>query len=1174
MQHDCQIRYRMQKSIIFLLAWFLCSSAIFAHVNETGHLEQHFKNPPADAKVRTWWHWINGNVSSEGITADLEAMKAVGIQEVQLFNVNLSNPPGVAAYLSETWLDLLQFSVSEAGRLGMEFTLHNGPGWSSSGGPWITPEYAMQELVFSELTFKGGQVFNDILPQPPTRLEYYRDIAVLAFPKPQSGERIDDIDIKSLSGRVRNHLYPDAKLIPEKAVVHKTDIIDLSSKVSPEGRLKWDAPEGEWIILRIGHTPTGKMNVLGSHGGQGLECDKMSKTAVDVFWQGGISPILDKLDTLVGSVLTNILIDSYEVGTTNWTSGFKKEFLRLRGYDCSDYLPALAGYYIESGEISERFLWDFRRTIGDLMAENYYGHFRDKCHEHQLKFSVEPYWGPFDNMQVGATGDIVMCEFWSGELAFFDSPKFVSSIAKLNGSSIVGAEAFTDMGGWSRHPADFKVIGDKAWAQGINRFILHTYIHQPWNVPPGLTLGPHGVDFNRLNTWWNQSKTFFEYLARGQYLLQQGRTVADFLLFTGESSPNDGFLMPEIKAMGYDYDLIGANKLASLIVKDGLICTPFGDEYKALVLPESKWMTAETLEKLKKLAKSGAMIIGPKPQKSPSLFKYPECDVQVVQLSEELWSTGLIRSGKVLDFINRSRLAPDFSLENGSIEGYSYIHRKAEDTDIYFVANSLKASRGESFRFRICGMQPELWNAETGEITKAPVWKDNGDGTTGVRIQLESEGSVFVVFRNPITAKSHIESVAMELEKPKADLLPNLKIINAEFGTFLPDGLVDVTEVVAKSVLNNSLQVRASRDLCSCDPAPGYKKELRIIYQLGDVVQEINAMETEFLKLHTSGHGELKILKAVFGKFEGGIAGIPVSASVVDVTEKIQSMVSLGEVEILVNDNLFNVEPDNNRQKALRIVYSTNGAEHTLTVRKGSALKLAQAMPEPRLVSKSGETTFWATPYPGRMTFTTSTGKTKTLKVKSVPEPIVLSGAWDVNFPSAIGNAVHTSFDELLSWANATIEDIRYFSGTASYKKQFHVPAGFVKKGHALQLDLGDVKVIAEVILNGKNLGILWKVPYLVNLDDAVKKGNNTLEVKITNLWPNRLIGDEQLPLDYVRKGNDVAEWPDWLLNKTDRPTNRVTLPAFKHWNVDSALLPSGLIGPVKLIMYKEIKID
>ncbi len=1146
----------------------LCSSAIFARVDQAGSLVQNFKNPPADAKARTWWHWMNGNVTKTGITADLEAMKEVGIQEVQLFNVNLANPLGEAVYLSENWLNMLQFSVKEAGRLGMEFTMHNGPGWSSSGGHWITPEYAMQTLVYSEVTFKGGQTFNDKLPQPETRLNFYRDIAVLAFPKPQSNERIDDIDFKSLAGRLRNHLDPDAKLISEKAVVRKASIVDLTSQVSPDGSLKWNAPQGEWVILRIGHTPTGKQNILGSQGGQGLECDKMSKKAVDVFWQGGISPIIEKLDTLVGSVFTNMLIDSYEVGTTNWTNGFNTEFKRLRGYDCMDYLPALAGYYVESGEISERFLWDFRRTIGDLMAENYYGHFRDKCHAHKLKFSVEPYWGPFDNMQVGATGDIVMCEFWSGELAFFDSPKFVSSIAKLNGSAIVGAEAFTDMGGWTRHPAHFKAIGDKAWAQGINRFIIHTYIHQPWNVAPGLTLGPYGVDFNRLNTWWTQGKSFLDYLARGQFLLQQGKTVADVLVFTGESSPNDGLLMPELKALGYDYDLIGANKLASLTVKNRLIYNSFGDEYKVLVLPETKWMTVETLRMLEKLAKSGATIIGTKPHKSPSLSNYPKSDAQVAQLADELWSKGIIRTGKVLDFIKKSKLAPDFSVENGSIDKYSYIHRKAENTDIYFIANSLKVSTEERFRFRVSGKQPEFWNAETGEIMNAAVWKDNGDGTTTVSVQLESEGSVFVVFRNSVATKKNIESLAMVLTKPKADPLLDVKINKAEYGTFLPDGLLDVTDAVAKSVHNNSLNVRAGRELCPYDPAPGYKKELRILYQLGNVVLEKNAMETEYLKLDNNEQAELKIIKAVFGKFERGVSGIPTNNQVYDVTANVKAKVAGGEFEFQVNDSIAVGKPKIETAKVLRVSYTTKSGDRTVTVPAGNVLKLTQELPQSALISKN-EKYLWRTPYPGVMTYATSLGKTKKAKAKSVPKPLVLSGAWELDFP----NIGKVSFPNLISWAESTDDNIRYFSGTASYKKEFIVTKAMLKGDNSLEIDLGSVKEIAEVFVNGQSLGVLWKAPFRISIDKAVKQGINTLEVRVTNLWPNRLIGDEQLPLDYERKGNNIKQWPEWLLNNTERPTSRTTLPFFKHWDKQSNLLPSGLLGPVKLIVYKKVKL-
>ena len=434
----------MKKGITLICMACLCiNMSVFA---QDDTLQEGFINPPASAKARTWWHWLNGNVTRAGITADLEAMKQVGIQEAQIFNADMGYPEGPATFLSSEWLELFKFAASEAERLGLELGFHNGAGWSSSGGPWITPEYAMQTVVYSDTLCRGGEKIKIRLSQPATRLNYYKDIAVLAFPNPQSSERIDDLDIKSLSGKLRNHLEPDMKSIPQSALVHRTDIIDLTSKTSVDGSLEWDAPNGEWVILRVGHTPTGAENRPAVIGGRGLECDKMNKKAVDVYWEGGIKPIIGKLGNLVGTALTNCLIDSYEVGCTNWTTNFDKEFKRLRKYDCMPFLPVLAGYYVDGGEITERFLWDFRRTIGDLITENYYNYFRKLCHEHGMKLSVEPYWGPFNSMEVGDTGDIVMCEFWSGSLAFFDSPKFVASIAHLNGSPIVGAEAFMEDG--------------------------------------------------------------------------------------------------------------------------------------------------------------------------------------------------------------------------------------------------------------------------------------------------------------------------------------------------------------------------------------------------------------------------------------------------------------------------------------------------------------------------------------------------------------------------------------------------------------------------------------------------------------------------------------------------------------------------------------------------------
>ncbi|AJR04502.1 hypothetical protein AW14_13410 [Siansivirga zeaxanthinifaciens CC-SAMT-1] len=1134
-------------------------------------LEQNFQNPPASAKAQTIWFWINGNVSKAGITADLEAMKTVGIQGAILFNVSLGNPEGVAPYLSPKWLELFKFAALEAKRLGLELGFHNGAGWSSSGGPAITPENAMQELVYSETIHSGNTIFKGKLPQPKIKLDYYKDIAILAFPKPKSDVRIHDLDIKSLSHKVRNHLNPDDKTISDLAVIKKSDIIDLTSKLDSDGSLTWKAPAGEWVILRMGHTPTAEMNRFPSDGGRGLECDKMSTQAVDLFWNESIMPIINKLDTLVGSVVKRCHLDSYEVGTTNWTKDFATEFKRLRSYDCHSYLPTLAGYYVESGEASERFLWDFRRTIGDLMAKNYYGRLAALSHQHGMLFSTEPYWGPFDNMQVGESADLVMSEFWSGSLAFFDSPKFVASIAKLNGNNIAEAESFTGMGGWDQHPSKLKAMGDLAWAQGINRFVFHSYVHQPWDVGPGLTLQVFGTDFNRLNTWWNQSKPFVNYINRGQFLLQQGQSVADVLLFTGEASPNDALLMPEIKALGYDYDVIGSNKINELSVRDGLICTTVGDTYHALVLPSTPWMTPKTLAKIEALVNGGAIILGTKPRKSPSLQNYPECDEQVRDTAIKLWDSRLINDLSILDFLKKSKLPPDFSVQQESTEALDFIHRKTADTDIYFVVNTLKESRNLECRFRVTGKQPEFWNAETGEITKASVWKNNGDGTTTVSIPFASEAAVFVVFRISDDLEHHIVSATTALQKPKVEPLPNLKIIKAEYGTFLPDGVVDVTEVVSNSVLNNLLKIQATRDLCVGDPAPGYKKELRIQYKIGQEILEKNAMEREWLEVAAPDSGKLEILKAVFGKFKRGIDGIPPNKPVYDVTDKVNAMVNSGIFEIPVNDS-FSEKKDSSIKKSLRIVYVTNDEEKTVVVSDGGILRLSKVSPESKLNYEDGMLN-WVTPLAGKITYRTSAGKTKTVEVKSVPEPMVLTGAWDVSFPQKNETVLKETFNSLTSWTTSSNDAIRYFSGTASYKKQFEVPSKFFKSNICLQLDLGNVKEIAEVYLNGKNLGILWKAPFRINIDEAVVKGTNTLEVKITNLWPNRLIGDEQLPSDYKYKGSVVNEWPEWLLNNTDRPTNRVTFAAFKHWHKDSKLLQSGLLGPVKIIVSKVEKL-
>jgi len=1151
---------------IFFLFITLCFINCDEKKEENLSLEKGFQNPPNESKARTWWHWISGNVSKSGITKDLEAMKDVGIQEAQLFNVHLGFPKGPVKYLSEEWLDLFKFSAEEAKRLGLELAFHNSAGWSSSGGPWVTEENAMQTVVFSEVVIEGGKTISKKLPQPKTKFKYYKDIAVLAFPKPQETQKIDGLDYKILSERIRNHLLPDTKNISSNAIISREKVINLTSKISKEGFLNWNVPKGEWIILRFGHTPKGTQNRPSPPEAKGLEVDKMSKTAVDTYWKGGVQPIIDKLGDLVGTTVNNCLIDSYEVETTNWTVGFDTQFENLRGYDLTLYLPTLAGYYVESGEVSERFLWDFRRTIGDLIAENYYAHFAELCHKNGIKFSVEPYWGPFDNMQVGATGDIVMCEFWSGGYPFFDSPKFVSSIAHLNGSAIVGAEAFTGIGGWDKHSADIKSIGDQAWAQGITRFIFHTYVHQPWDVAPGLALSYHGFDFNRLNTWWSQSKAYMDYVARSQYLLQQGKNVADVLVFTGESSPNTAFLKPEIKQMGFDYDLIGANKLKDLTVKNGKIYSSVGNAYKILVLPEFNFMKPETLQKVKELVEDGAKVIGKKPKQSPSLTNYPNADEVVTTYVEELWGKDLVKEISIKEVL--SKQIPDFKVESSDKTDLSFIHRKTADADIYFIANARKEAREIKARFRVSGKQPELWNSEKGTKKDLVVFKENEDGTTTVPLQLGMEESVFVVFKKPAKT-NHLIAVETELTEQVLEPLSNLEIVKAEYGTFLQEGLIDITDKVNKAIKNEKLDFKMSRAFCDCDPAMGYKKEFRMEYQIGNTKRQLYAEEREHIEIDAEGKS-LKVLKAVFGKFKAATKGIPENYKTFNVTNKIKKLVANNTFHILISDELIQNQNLKGDKTTLKITYKTDGEERTLFIPRGQTLKLSKDITKPTLVYNE-DAINWITPNVGKITYKKTSGEIKTAEVKNIPKPIDLSNNWEVEFLSISEKNIKETFTELISWSNHKNEEIQHFSGTATYTKEFKLTKDVIKEDKRLELDLGSVAVIAEVFINEKKVSTLWKAPFRVDINDFVTDGKNTLKIKITNLWPNKLIGDESLSLDYERKGNKLKKLPNWLLNNTKRPSQRTTFASWKHWSKDDKLITSGLLGPVKLRVSKII---
>ena len=488
----------------------MCCGALWA-----SELERGFFEPPDSARPWVYGFWINGNINSNGITADLEAMQRVGIGGLTLMDVDVKKgaPKGPAGFGTPAWRALFKHLCGEAHRLGLEVNMHNGPGWTGSGGPWITPELAMQKVVWTETVVSGPDHLDTALAQPETVWNFYRDIAVLAFPAPAGNSHLRALQAKTLlevKPVVTHAVWPS---LAADQVIVRNRIIDLTSRVKTNGHLVWEIPEGRWTILRIGHTPTGKDCHPAQAEGIGPECDKLSKAAAEVMFKGMMGKLVADVGPLVGKTLVSTHIDSWEIGSQNWTPLFPAEFQARRGYDLRAFLPVITGRVVDSLEISERFLWDFRQTISELLLDNYAEYYRELAHRHGLRLSIEGYSVcPTDEMAYAGRADEPMGEVWTrGKFGMSFACTETASAAHVYGKQIVSAEIFTTttQEKWLDYPgaALVKEVGDWAFCEGINRFVIHRYPMQPWrDARPGMSMGATGTHYERTRPGGNSPK--------------------------------------------------------------------------------------------------------------------------------------------------------------------------------------------------------------------------------------------------------------------------------------------------------------------------------------------------------------------------------------------------------------------------------------------------------------------------------------------------------------------------------------------------------------------------------------------------------------------------------------------------------------------------------------------
>lgn len=1086
-------------------------------------MKREFVNPPNSSRPRVWWHWMNGNITPEGITLDLEWMHRVGVAGFTVFEGSINTPqvvPHRLIYMTPEWKKAFNQAVSMAGKLGLEVSIASSPGWSETGGPWVPPSQGMKKMVWSSTRVEGGRRYLGALALPPDETgtfqnyriqsrvyangkispplpHYYADSAVVAYRMPEgdktqselkpqvtssggspdvaalsdgdvntvaldlpvgapgrdawvefdygrpqtiqaitlatlddivrvfafddqavntprleasddgqhfrkiadilpssipqrtvafdavtarffklsftapppiskskpvtdrlitelvlsSGARVNEFEKRAGYATVRDYYaIPDPGVAPEFIVANQ-DVVDLTSKMKPNGYLDWTPPAGKWIILRIGYSLTGHENGPAPQEATGLEVDKLTRQYVKKYLDSYLKMYSNTVGTsrIGKSGISYLLTDSAEVGSQNWSKDILTEFKDRRGYDPHLWLPALTGVVIQSPESTDRFLWDFRRTISELIALNHYGEISRELHRRGMGYYGEAleYHRPSlgDDMEIRSRTDIPMGAMWTFSEDSGPTPSYVAdlqgaaSVAHIYGQNIVGAESLTTgPPAWVWAPDNLKRIADLEFSLGVNRFMIHESTHQPLlNKVPGLTLGINGQWFNRNETWAEEAGPWIDYLARCSYLLQQGRFYGDVAYFYGEEGPLTavfGLKPQEDAPRGYGFDFVNSDViLHSLSLRAGRLVTPSGASYRILYLGgTSRRMTLPVLRRLRQLVSQGAIIAGNKPLDSPSLS---DNQAEFHAIADDLWGRGTqpfaavrrfgkgsIYTGKTANEVLADlQLDRDFEYTQPELDTtLMFVHRSLLNCDIYFVDNRKDRSESLEAFFRVAGKIPELWDAATG--TSKPVPYRIAGGRTEIPLHLDPYGTVFVVFRKKTNVKS------LQLPQPVETYLPNMDL-NAD---------------------------------------------------------------------------------------------------------------------------------------------------------------------------------------------------------------------WTVSFQEGRGAPKSFAFDHLISWSNSQNPGIRYFSGTASYEKVISVSAAWLRPGTRLWLDLGDVKDIADVAINGNHVGVVWKSPYKIDLTNAIKPGINRLTINVTNLWVNRLIGDQQ---------------PNIM--------KKYTFTDIQPYSANSHLLASGLLGPVRM---------
>ncbi len=819
----------MKRSIFMLVVLWILSGTIEARPLQA--LEEQFKNPPMDCWPHTRWWWPGNPMDKKEITWELEQMRSVGIRGVEQITMGAVYEKGGIPYLSDEFMDMARHAVNEAKRLGMEISFNfGGPGWII-GGEWVSEEDKSKDMIPSSMDITGPMRFNDALPDSLAKTKRSWE---LYHPRLNGTEKL----IAVAAGKL------------EEGIIDEQSVVVITDKVK-NGKLDWQVPEGKWKIMCFWLAKNGEANAVDhfDRGAMQRYCDYLGGKFKQAF------------GAEFGKTVDSFFCDSFELPNLAsgiyWSDSLLIKFKEFKGYDLVPYLPAV---WWQVGEISPKIRYDVNEFLHHVGMQTFFETFMTWCENNGIKGRVQTYGFSTDNLEAAGATHIPEMEITPGEKdsqGWFDNrigpKKYVASGAHIYGRDVISVEAHTFLH-WERYRAtleEVKISTDGILRTGATKFYNHGFCYLPERDLAPSRRTPWAPQINPSNTWWRFYPLLTQYTARCSFLFRQGDFSPDIAIYsplanqwaldalnarkwTREFDWDElGFLLV---SNGYDFDLLNDDALQNIARFENGQIKIRNMEYKVLLLPNIKALPLETLLRIQEYVKNGGVVIACDrvPDSSTGLEDFSINDEKVQNIIDEMFKepfrrdeVGSVNYGKgkayyiknVIDrkiwwdmrssmldpFLNtiRTHIAPDFGIDFAQENlrrnnGLAFLHRKVDDSDVYFVSNIQNVPSTIPVTFRTRNTDVYYWDPYTGNIRRCLEFAQVKDGIK-VPLELSPWESTILVFgpdnKEPYVSETNFNTIH-DVSQTRVTALAS------ENGNYFANVKTDTEHLLTKTISN------------------------------------------------------------------------------------------------------------------------------------------------------------------------------------------------------------------------------------------------------------------------------------------------------------------------------------------------------------------------------------